>query len=71
LIKSEVYGIYNNTIETKIIVTVDSFMHLIRLNSNVPDFSILLNDSVQIGKKGKNEINLKHFKKKFYFRKEK
>ena len=53
------------------IITADKFMHLLRLNSNTPDFSFMLNSGLCFKKYGESTVEVTQYRKKFYFKKEK
>lgn len=46
----EVDGFYNSKIETRILITADCFLHLVRVTANEPDFSLVLNPNLVIKK---------------------
>lgn len=67
----DVDGFYNSKIETRIIVTVDCYVHLIRINAYQPDFSFRLNPELVIKKSKECSLVFAQYTKKFYFKKEK
>ena len=50
-------------------MTVDKYVHLLRLNSLSPDFSFMLNQNLHFKKEGESTVDVSQFRKKFYFKK--
>lgn len=64
----DVDGFYNSKIETRILLTVDCYLHLVRVNAHQPDFSLKLNPDLSIKKNKECSIAFVQYKKKFYFK---
>lgn len=50
-------------------MTVDKYVHLLRLNSLSPDFSFTLNAGLTFKKVGECTVEVVQYRKKFYFKK--
>jgi hypothetical protein len=67
----EIIAIFNKKIEANLIMTVDKYVHLFRLNSITPDFSFQLSSNISFKTQPPLTVEVTQYRKKYLIKKEK